>query len=236
MRRVLAIVALLAFGAAAQVGIAYGLVFARQWEVVDDPWPQELLGRWPGPVPRDWKKQPSGIIVHPQRRFSTWSVAWDWQSFQGSGDDWRYELNAWRIGWPFRALGAYRHAEKHLLGVSYDEIRDKNWRPAWNQMWLMGYVQRAAKPGDPPRVWPLYPIVPGFVLNTVIHAAVGAGVWWGAGWMRRARRRRRGLCEGCGYELAGLAMCPECGCPAGKATKQQMDKAANEGGARGTAG
>ena len=122
MRRAVAIVALLIAAAAAQVGIAYGLVFARQWEVVDDPWPQELLGRWPGPVPRDWKKQPSGIIVHPQRRFSTWSVAWDWQSFQGSGDDWRYELNAWRIGWPFRALGAYRHAEKHLLGVSYDEF------------------------------------------------------------------------------------------------------------------
>lgn len=212
MRRVVAIVALLAFGAAAQVGVAYGLVFARQWEVVDDPWPQELLmGGWPGPVPREWREQPSGIEVHPQRRFSTCSIAWDWQSFQGRGDDWHYELNVWRIGWPVRSLGAYRHVEKHELGVSYGEVWDKKWRPEWNRVWLSGYVQRPAKPGDPPRVWPMYPIVSGFALNTVMYAAALAGVIWAAGCVRRWRRRRRGLCERCGYELAGLAMCPECG-------------------------
>jgi hypothetical protein len=220
MRRAVAIVALLVFGAAAQVGVAYGLVFARQWEVVDDPWPRELMmGGWPGPVPRQWNTQPSGIVVHPQRRSSAWGVAWDWQSFQGRGDDWHYELNVWRIGWPVRSLGAYRHVEKHELGVSYGEVWDKRWRPEWNRVWLSGYVQRPAKPGDPPRVWPLYPIVPGFALNTVIYAAALAGVILGAGWAKRRRRRRRGLCEGCGYEVAGLAMCPECGVPFGQGSK-----------------
>lgn len=216
MRRAVAILALLVFGAAAQVGVAYGLVFARQWEVVDDPWPQELQGRWPGPVPQEWREQPSGIVVHPQRRFSTWSVAWDWQSFQGRGDDWYYELNVWRMGWPLRSLGSYRHAEKHILGVSYGEIRDTAWRPAWNLAWLKGYVQRPVWAGDPPRVWPLYPIASGFALNTVIYAAALAGVWWAAGWAKRWRRRRRGLCERCGYEVAGLAICPECGVPCGQ--------------------
>jgi hypothetical protein len=29
--------------------------------------------------------------------------------------------------------------------------------------------------------------------------------------IRHASRRRRGRCVGCGYELKGLAVCPECG-------------------------
>ncbi len=211
MRRAATILTLLAFGAAAQVGVSYGLVFARQWEVVENPWPQELLGRWPGPVPRLWNTQPSGIVVHPQRRFSAWSVAWDWQSFQGRGEDWRYELNMWRIGWPVRSLGAYLHVEKHELGVSFGEVRDTHWRPSWHRAWLHGYVQPPTRPGDRPRIWPMYPVMSGFALNTVIYAAAGAGVWWAAAWAKRRRRRRRGMCERCGYELAGLAMCPECG-------------------------
>lgn len=56
---------------------------------------------------------------------------------------------------------------------------------------------------------------------------VAVPLWWGVagvgvpvagawGWRllpsrRRARRRARGLCWKCGYELRGLGVCPECG-------------------------
>ncbi|MBL9032684.1 MAG: hypothetical protein JNM80_13395 [Phycisphaerae bacterium] len=38
---------------------------------------------------------------------------------------------------------------------------------------------------------------------------------WGIGVWRRTRRRRLGLCVGCGYELAGASGCAECGRAAG---------------------
>lgn len=221
MRRVVAILALLAFGAAAQVGVAYGLVFVRQWEIFDDPWPQELLmDGWPGPVPREWVKSAEGIVVHPQRMFSNRSVAWEWESLRGRDDLMKLEMNVWRIGWPVRSLAAYRHVRVYPNVRQSTEV--VKWRALWLQAWMNGYVQPPAKPGDPPRVWAMYPIWSGFALNTLIFAAVPAGMWWVGMRAKRTWRRRRGLCIHCGYELAGLAMCPECGVPSG-----QSNKAAN---------
>ncbi len=61
---------------------------------------------------------------------------------------------------------------------------------------------------------PYYPVIPGFAADTALYA----GVWWallfGPGATRRSRRRRRGLCPRCAYDLKGLAPgspCPECG-------------------------
>jgi hypothetical protein len=62
---------------------------------------------------------------------------------------------------------------------------------------------------------PLIPLWPGFLLNALI---------WGfpvllvplVKSLRRARRRRGGLCARCGYDLrsGSLSVCPECGPPA----------------------
>jgi hypothetical protein len=61
------------------------------------------------------------------------------------------------------------------------------------------------------------PIVSGLALDTLFYAVP----WWlifvTPGAIRRWRRRRRGRCAGCGYDLAGLVVdngvrtCPECG-------------------------
>lgn len=58
---------------------------------------------------------------------------------------------------------------------------------------------------------PLMPVWPGFAINTLLYAAVAAALLAGPGKLRRALRRRRGQCTRCGYDLAGLAQCPECG-------------------------
>ena len=79
--------------------------------------------------------------------------------------------------------------------------------------------------GSIPQPWgeagarlPLAPFFPGFLLDTLFYAAP----WWliliTPGAIRRFRRRRRGRCIRCGYDLAGLRpddnttpTCPECG-------------------------
>ncbi|MEZ6243553.1 MAG: hypothetical protein R3B57_10985 [Phycisphaerales bacterium] len=58
---------------------------------------------------------------------------------------------------------------------------------------------------------PVRPVPLGFVVNSVVYAAL---VFVMAPMPRRARRwwrGRRGKCRRCGYTLAGLESCPECG-------------------------
>jgi hypothetical protein len=58
------------------------------------------------------------------------------------------------------------------------------------------------------------PVALGFALDTLIYAACIAGLGAGVRLFVRARRKRRGACAGCGYDLKGLAdgaACPECG-------------------------
>ncbi len=69
-------------------------------------------------------------------------------------------------------------------------------------------------PGEMPVALPYRPRAGPFVANVVFYAVVFAGVSWMVGSVRRGRRRRRGRCEQCGYDLRGLApdsTCPECG-------------------------
>ena len=65
------------------------------------------------------------------------------------------------------------------------------------------------------RVIPFTPIHPGFAINTIFYAAILWLLWAAPGAIRRLRRKQRGLCIHCGYDLRGAppdsANCPECG-------------------------
>lgn len=64
------------------------------------------------------------------------------------------------------------------------------------------------------RALPCRPIWSGLIIDSAVYACLWGAVWFVCllpGRVRRSRRLRRGLCVGCGYELAGLMKCPECG-------------------------
>lgn len=59
---------------------------------------------------------------------------------------------------------------------------------------------------------PYLPYWPGLLADTLFYGVLFASLHQFVGWGRRARRRRRGLCVGCGYDMAGIdGVCPECG-------------------------
>lgn len=56
---------------------------------------------------------------------------------------------------------------------------------------------------------------PGLAVNTIFFGVLFLVMFILPGRAKIARRRRLGLCLACGYDLAGLARCPECGLAAG---------------------
>jgi hypothetical protein len=78
------------------------------------------------------------------------------------------------------------------------------------------------------RPLPPVPVLLGFLLNTVLYAAVIAATCVPFFLVRRvrcARRCARGLCTRCGYNLAGLMQCPECGLAAGIEPEPDAERA-----------
>jgi len=65
----------------------------------------------------------------------------------------------------------------------------------------------------PLRPLPLYPALPGFLINTVFYAALLWLLALAPFTARRIIRRKRGHCIKCGYDLRGTEheRCPECG-------------------------
>ena len=78
----------------------------------------------------------------------------------------------------------------------------KTWRPP-----VVVYYE------DAPHVLPYRIVSPGFYVNTLFYTAIAWLSWVGPGVVRRVIRRRRNLCENCGYNRRGGVMerCPECG-------------------------
>ncbi len=60
------------------------------------------------------------------------------------------------------------------------------------------------------RKLPIMPVWFGFLVNTLLYGALLMTPFV-PGAIRRSSRARKGRCTTCGYDIAGLATCPECG-------------------------
>jgi len=116
---------------------------------------------------------------------------------------WQYpttDLNTYTIGrgWP-------------LLCLCQGSIYEGNNRWATTDAVRVGVFQESLT--RTPRLLPLRPIFPGFIINAVFYAAIWFGIFFGVAALRRALRRKRGRCVKCSYDLRGQldGGCPECG-------------------------
>jgi hypothetical protein len=106
-------------------------------------------------------------------------------------------------GWPWRSL---RHVE----------VADTA-RMAWVPHWALTIeqIQSPIDTGGAPMVLalPLIPIWPGLLLDTGFYGALWALPLFSLPLLRTHRRRRKGRCPRCGYDLkhAFEPGCPECG-------------------------
>jgi hypothetical protein len=125
-----------------------------------------------------------------------------------------------QTGWPMRAMESW---------MTLDMPAGAPWQSKNHFGFRIGDLAPRGRPYPerPFRRIPLRPDMPGFAVNTVTYALVLFAAARLVTWARGALRRRRGQCARCGYDIAGLAMCPECGSPSGSPADQQRNKGAS---------
>ena len=143
-------------------------------------------------------------------RAPSWAPGWVRYGRMGLDDGQVYIYGA---GWPasalrceFRGIAPVRGAN----GLTLDYETRGGW-PLSSRTVQTGPNARYIYP----RALPWRPIWSGMALNVAVFGLA----WWGLITAPAAlvmwRRRQRGVCEGCGYELRGLPLparvCPECG-------------------------
>ena len=114
-------------------------------------------------------------------------------------------------GWPALALGV-RYA-------GFDPYRPGTLRadggimlPPLLRTRSQAFIRRSGADAATVRALPLTPLWPGLLADTLFYALLFASLHQLTAWGRRARRRGRGRCAACGYDLTGIdGVCPECG-------------------------
>ncbi len=200
VRLVRTMIVCLTLGAVLQVGVAWLCAFVPSVALMTSK--AGSGQRWLADVPASWSGTPAstsivrddlGGRVVVQETGATVFGAMCVQSFPVFR-----MLTLTESGLPFRSM---RFEDR--LEVTFD-------------VGLIDPWHESVRSGAPDlRLWrvpfPLTPIARGFVCNTIVYGMV---IWLvvGVGTDRRPMRRRRGVCQGCAYDLQGIdGPCPECG-------------------------
>lgn len=146
---------------------------------------------WPCEVPSDWPLQPFEVRVFEGPIGAHQEFAW-----ASSNAGWSRAVTVVRCGVPFRCL-----RYETLSSLLYDSST--------------GFTQTTTTMRGGMRIgsidFPLRPIFPGILINVVFWASFPYALTRVAPILRARRRVRRGCCPSCGYHIAGLTRCPECG-------------------------
>ncbi len=175
----------------------------------------EPASRWdiPWAVRSEWP-EPAGLRRMPGTQWGYGIVGIDSAASGMPGDgEGERTLTVWRtqFGWPMAAM-----ERVELSSTSGGNA----------EMTRAGEVFKRAFPGSgsvtiPQELaWvvtggsvmlPAIPVLPGFVVSTVMFGGLLAGLLIAPGLIRRRHWVQEGRCGGCGYELKGMGRCPECG-------------------------
>lgn len=110
------------------------------------------------------------------------------------------------MGWPMLALRSRAELDTTLRSTFPSRnLRKVQW--GIEAQWIHGR--------NFPVFIPLRPIWTGFIIDTIVYAAIWLGMMAIASLARKQIRRSRQRCVECGYSLRGLlsSQCPECGTP-----------------------
>jgi hypothetical protein len=169
--------------------------------------PKDWDGAWGRAVPAHWTK-PS---YHYKFDNFGQNVDATLTYYAGCKTGYGYAIGIVRTGWPLRAMrweliqddpGPSPGASTPPTGFLPDSV--------WNGGIPLPDVAPSRYKGGWVRL-PVRPVLAGFVGNSALYAAA---LWAGfvtPKTLRASLRRRRGRCTACGYQLAGLRTCPECG-------------------------
>lgn len=166
------------------------------------------------PAPDGWPESPPEDIivfesaVHTYRRSGR--VGFVLQNLGGmNGWEEGHTLREFQIGWPYRSVG-YQIYENVTRTKRTVELQH-------GQFLLPGPRRFPISVPDRDFVLPLDVMPEHFAANAVLYALIGVMTTTACQSLRRLIRRKRGLCESCGYSRVGLAPssgCPECGAAA----------------------
>lgn len=163
----------------------------------------------------------SGVVVAPSR------ANWEWVGAAEAGwarEPWMCGEEAGSTTWEWRAMvDPFEVRGSRGAGVyqSGYPMRSLVAAEAWRRdemggiTWVSRPLARTLGFGQPGRSWcmPLRPLWKGMAVNAGVVALAVWVAWAGLLSVRERRRAGLGLCSACGYDLRGIARCPECGTP-----------------------
>lgn len=128
-----------------------------------------------------------------------------------------YKQVSLRCGWPAPMLEVRDPTQSSVSPLRVDRF---SWRfDFFTDVSLLRIYPLHTRPNGPvvfAREIPTRIYWPGLAVNTIFFGVLFLVMFILPGRAKVARRRRLGLCVGCGYDPAGLARCPECGLTTGE--------------------
>ncbi len=168
-------------------------------EIGSDPSPRPSVSRrWPIAVPKGWPDRPDQVTL---------DVIWGYSERSASaivrpeGGDFKFAVR-YEYGWPLRSVCDWWYIAAPLkspgtAGGFIHVPANKRWpwlyKLPWRPLWF------------------------GFMIDTIFFGTIVWALLQASIALRRWRRRGKGACVRCGYDLKGLtagAACPECGAAA----------------------
>ena len=214
MRRTLVLAVLcLAFSVVVNYGVAWWLVLT--WDPIKPRGPVNFNSlnhaSWTQNVPANWPDRASSRLTYSSSHHLFTSESAERRIDPEGGEFHSYRTNTIESGWPKKSIRSVSHR--------YHNGRDGSGRqtPAFSFGAGIGHPDSSVNVPfvgtTHARRLPLTPIWPGFAFNILLFAFIPALIVLPWRPLNRMRRRRRGACLACGYDLSATleSPCPECG-------------------------